>query len=551
MDNMLYIIAGLIIILLIGVWILRKNKAQRPLNQSIRQDSSAPSLAPIHHTAAANATTSTATMFDDITVAQRFIDQQRYDKAIETLERGLIQKPNDSALSLKLLNVYALSNNNEAFYNTYAAITAHGDMATIEQASQLKELLDEDQGTQASTAFTQNHKADIALDSVSTPADSSIATLVPAHPNRTPDANNISLDFDFPTSTTNKESAATPIIDNNIKHQDNTLNNTFDLTLDDLESTDETTVFEQAPLLDTENLDIENNAVTLDFSAIQSPDAVANAENNAIDNLILDFDTIKNGNQIQPVIDSSFNSHSDTHSESDFALDFESLLNDVVDTKSITEQVDTFSDDFILNSDESLAPDIGNKTSIDASVPSIENTQVKSVDNDFSLFFDEVADEETGFDAMGNDDTSTDSVTSTDINQHGVQNTTPPNINIAHENTLTFGDDSDIEALDFNIDSNEQAPILSIETVSTDSISSPVPLSEDKDADLSTNFDAQFAADFAFVDTLDSHQITLDLADQYLQLGEYDSAKRLLNEVVAQGNSEQQQQAQLLLARTA
>ncbi|WP_182406729.1 FimV/HubP family polar landmark protein [Psychrobacter sp. GP33] len=551
MDNMLYIIAGLIIILLIGVWILRKNKAQRPLNQSIRQDSSAPSLAPIHHIAAANATTSTATMFDDITVAQRFIDQQRYDKAIETLERGLSQKPNDSALSLKLLNVYALSNNNEAFYNTYAAITAHGDMATIEQASQLKELLDEDQGTQASTAFTQNHKADIDLDSVSKAADSSIATLVPAHPNRTPDANNISLDFDFPTSTANKESAATPVVDNNIKHQDNTLNNTFDLTLDDLESTDETTVFEQDSLLDTENLDIENNAVTLDFSAIQSPDAVANTENNAIDNLILDFDTIKNGNQIQPVIDSSFNSHSDTHSESDFALDFESLLNDVVDTKSITEQVDTFIDDFILNSDESLAPDIGNKTSIDASVPSIENTQVKSVDNDFSLFFDEVADEETGFDAMGNDATSTDSVTSTDINQHGVQNTTPPNINIAHENTLTFGDDSDIEALDFNIDSNEQAPILSLETVSTDSISSPVPLSEDKDVDLSTNFDAQFAADFAFVDTLDSHQITLDLADQYLQLGEYDSAKRLLNEVVAQGNSEQQQQAQLLLARTA
>ena len=45
--------------------------------------------------------------------------------------------------------------------------------------------------------------------------------------------------------------------------------------------------------------------------------------------------------------------------------------------------------------------------------------------------------------------------------------------------------------------------------------------------------------------------MTLDLAGQYVQLGEYDSAKRLLNEVISQGTSEQQSQAQALLDRTA
>ena len=45
--------------------------------------------------------------------------------------------------------------------------------------------------------------------------------------------------------------------------------------------------------------------------------------------------------------------------------------------------------------------------------------------------------------------------------------------------------------------------------------------------------------------------MTLDLAGQYLQLGEYDSAKRLLAEVMTNGNSEQQSQAQALLDRTA
>ena len=69
--------------------------------------------------------------------------------------------------------------------------------------------------------------------------------------------------------------------------------------------------------------------------------------------------------------------------------------------------------------------------------------------------------------------------------------------------------------------------------------------------DNAEDFSARFAADFDFVQSLDSNQVALDLAGQYLQLGEYDSAKRLLNEVISQGNSAQQQQAQLLLERTA
>lgn len=518
MDNMLYIIAGLVIILLIGVWILRKNKAQRPTNQSIRQDGSTPLVAPVPHSSTANASTSRATMFDDITVAQRFIDQQRYDKAIETLERGLGQKPNDSALSLKLLNVYALSHNNEAFYNTYAAITAHGDVATIAQASQLKELLDEEQGTQASMAFAQNHKADIALESVDTPNDS-IATYTPAHHNRTANANDVSLDFDFPTSTTNHESATIPNVGNNINHQDNTSNNIFDLTLDDLEATDEPEILEQSSLLKTAN--------------------------NKVDDSALEFDSIKNGDQIQPVIDSSFIDDADVPNESDFELDFESLLDDVVNTETLTEQDDTFiDDDFILSSDEDepLVLDIENKPSIDDLAPSIEKTQTESVDNDFSLFLDDVTNEDAGFDVVGHDNISTSSRTSSE-SLHNVQTTVSADVNAAHENTLTFGDDTDIEALDFSTDSNE--------TVLTESTSSPVLPNEDNNIDSSTNFAAQFAADFAFVDTLDSNQITLDLADQYLQLGEYDSAKRLLEEVVAQGNPEQQQKAEMLLARTA
>ena len=69
------------------------------------------------------------------------------------------------------------------------------------------------------------------------------------------------------------------------------------------------------------------------------------------------------------------------------------------------------------------------------------------------------------------------------------------------------------------------------------------------DTPVSTPDDSQFAADFDYVNELDSVQVTIDLAAQYLELGEYDSAKRLLKEVANQGNAEQQSQVESLLAR--
>ena len=80
---------------------------------------------------------------------------------------------------------------------------------------------------------------------------------------------------------------------------------------------------------------------------------------------------------------------------------------------------------------------------------------------------------------------------------------------------------------------------------------SNITFEDETDTESAEDFASRFSADFDFVKSLDSHQVTLDLATQYVQLGEYDSAKRLLNEVIDQGNQEQQHQAKLLLKRTA
>ncbi|WP_165525535.1 FimV/HubP family polar landmark protein [Psychrobacter pygoscelis] len=112
---------------------------------------------------------------------------------------------------------------------------------------------------------------------------------------------------------------------------------------------------------------------------------------------------------------------------------------------------------------------------------------------------------------------------------------------------------SQLDALSFSTDdfslSDDSA---SVETSATapDSPASDLSNVADETMPVTALDDSQFEEDFEFVNELDASQVTLDLASQYLELGEYESAKRLLNEVVAQGNAEQQAEAQSLLAKT-
>ena len=58
-------------------------------------------------------------------------------------------------------------------------------------------------------------------------------------------------------------------------------------------------------------------------------------------------------------------------------------------------------------------------------------------------------------------------------------------------------------------------------------------------------------SELSFVNSLDNTEVTFNLAKQYLDLGEYDSAKRLLDEVIQTGSTTQQQNARELLTQLA
>ena len=547
---MLYIIAGLVLILLIAGFLLRKNKAQKSSAQ-LPTNSERNTITPTSKVDYGAPTQNIAideNKFDHVTIAQRFMDQQRYDKAIETLKRGLSDKPNDGALSLKLLSIYATINQPEDFDNVYASIKTYNDESTITHADELKSLYFEEQNPVVA-------QEELPVENTT---------------------NFESIDFDLPPSkvdtdvmssrsvveSTNNTVMNEPIDDLEVSNEiDNvspiteTSNDSFDLTLSDLENdfaapnaTSETPV---TPLDNVDNDILESSA----------NDNVSNNEDNDLSDFEFDFDSFDDTSN-ESTIDTNL-SHNDNEKaileEDEFILDFDNLSADVDEDIAVTSKEDSNTEehsiDTIQNSEDDFALSLDNldtSDNIDTTLSDELPTTETNSDIDNFIF------EDIDFEDNASKNTTLKENSFVDINleepllNNDIEFNDVEESNIAPTASLRFDDNTLIDD-DFNIDDADSlfdAPLV------TTPVSTAAPVESDtsitpQETESAEDFSSRFAADFDFVKSLDSNQVTLDLADQYLQLGEYDSAKRLLNEVIAQGTSEQKQQAQLLLERTA
>ncbi|KRU23379.1 FimV/HubP family polar landmark protein [Psychrobacter piscatorii] len=550
MDNMLYIIAGLVLILLVAGFLLRKNKAQKQSVQppaSSVKNTAAPASKTDYGTAA-QTNQNDSNKFDHITIAQRFMDQQRYDKAIETINRGLNEKPNDSQLSIKLLSIYATLDQPENFHDVYNSIKTHNDAKTITLADELKDLYIGEQSPVATPEVAIEDNND-RFDSL----DFDLSTT-----NQADDTADI---FDRPVIKDNNDLVIDKPIDSPVFSSEPTENvdDSFDLTLSDLEdgfnesnATDETPVTSLATDDDSLYISTSDHTDTIENNEAKNNEVI---ENNDLSDFEFDFDSPAENTLIE---NSDVSDVQDSESEAlvledDFILDFDDLAADADkdasvnknEEKAYSNAVQNIEDDFTLSLDDlDESDDIDAVNTFAINEPSttdvsndidgfvLEDIDFENADSDSSTLEDDSVANLSFEEQLINDDT--------DINAFEASDTTPVT-------SLRFDDDTPI-ADDFDIidtDSLLEAPA---------STTAPVELESDNTTEAvesAEDFSSRFAADFDFVKSLDSNQVTLDLANQYLQLGEYDSAKRLLNEVIAQGNSEQKQQAQLLLERTA
>ncbi|MFP3454893.1 FimV/HubP family polar landmark protein [Psychrobacter sp. SIMBA_152] len=554
MDNMLYIIAGLALILLVAALFLRKNKAQKssaPSPISARKDMSTPSPK-VDYGTPTHTNVSNSHKFDHITIAQRFMDQQRYDKAIETIKRGLSEKPHNSALSLKLLSIYATINQPEDFNNIYESIRAHNDSHTIAQADEIRNL-----------SFDELEP--VAIQDQELPVENT--------------TNFESIDFDLPISQNDSTNAVDhqPIEENNndtaISEPVDSLelsdkvgnvspitenpNDSFDLTLSDLENdfnasntTNETPV---PPLDNVDNNVLENS----------TNDNISNNEDNDLSDFEFDFDSFDDTSN-ESSIDTNL-SHDDNEKavlEEDFILDFDDLAADSDKDNVVTNDLSTNSEqhsiDTIQSGEDDFTLSLGSLDTLD-DIDTISNDDLSTTENDSD--FDSFILENTDFGSNASESMTFEEDNFEDINLEEPllnDDIEVNDVSVVEESNITPAaplrfDDNTLIDDDFNID---DAVSLFDAPSATTPVSTAAPVESDtsitpQETESAEDFSSRFAADFDFVKSLDSNQVTLDLADQYLQLGEYDSAKRLLNEVIAQGTNEQKQQAQLLLERTA
>ena len=467
MDNMLYIIAGLVLILLVAGFLLRKNKAQKQSVQppaSSVKNTAAPASKTDYGTAA-QTNQNDSNKFDHITIAQRFMDQQRYDKAIETINRGLNEKPNDSQLSIKLLSIYATLDQPENFHDVYNSIKTHNDAKTITLADELKDLYIGEQSPVATPEVAIEDNND-RFDSL----DFDLSTT-----NQADDTADI---FDRPVIKDNNDLVIDKPIDSPVFSSEPTENvdDSFDLTLSDLEdgfnesnATDETPVTSLATDDDSLYISTSDHTDTIENNEAKNDEVI---EDNDLSDFEFDFDSPAENTLIE---NSDVSDVQDSESEAlvledDFILDFDDLAADADKDASVNKNeeeassnaVQNIEDDFTLSLDDlDESDDIDAVNTFAINEPSttdvsndidgfvLEDIDFENADSDSSTLEDDSVANLSFEEQLINDDTDIDAFEASD---------TTPVTSLRFDDDTPIADDFDIIDTDSLLDASVATP---------------------------------------------------------------------------------------------
>lgn len=519
----------------------------------------------------------------ELQAAEQLIQTQDYDGAITTLRRALKNHPSHSGLNFTLLNTYALAKDYQHFNSFYLEVLALSDADLTTQANNLKTLVDEEQSITAhSSAMTHTAEAvesdglDFDLpgfkqDSDKPAINTSLQVAMPSVTEAVQPAilvngasNNADneLDFDFALDVPETKIApVTPVRPETEPTTETTAaqSQSDELTFDDFDfdlpskepATAETVAalesptqivapVTEEPVTTTLASNVNNEAISdsdfdFDFSLPETqstPTATAvepmittltaapRADNNIADEFDFDFDLNAEPAAVTPTNDAtteaalSFDA-SDTKASSNL---FSHAATSVPVASDEATDIASFDlDDELLRQAEAATlatpatPSVAEpvvdlaevSAPIEAKAPSQSDSLLISDD-----MFDFALDDDT---TKGQDPTSNVLVTEP----------TPSDDLI----DLSF-DDAAIQVTNQTTNQTATTPTASLETTSVADNASPTtaPVIEDLSAILDV------------IKDIDTDTLNVDLAEQYVNLGEYDSAKRLLDEIKDSNN---------------
>ena len=116
---------------------------------------------------------------------------------------------------------------------------------------------------------------------------------------------------------------------------------------------------------------------------------------------------------------------------------------------------------------------------------------------------------------------------------------------------IESGENAPTDTLDVDLDDASSLDEVSFEAEPEVPVNAPEPVAEAPAADVAGSDDDMLSDedDFDFLGETDENATKLDLAKAYIDMGDSEGAKDILNEVIAEGNDQQQAEARELMSQ--
>lgn len=584
MDPIMIGIAAVVILVIVaGVFLMKKGKSQttvdtqtqvkRPktlaeqqreleLQRQSQQPSpyAAPNL-PQSTLQAAKTLKTAENVHHELQAAEQLIQTQDYDGATTMLRRALKNHPSHSELNFTLLNTYALAKDYQHFNSFYLEVLALNDIDLTTQANNLKTLVDEEQSINArSTAMTHTAEAvepdglDFDLPGFKQDSDKP--------------AINSTLHVVRPT-VTQVARPANPV-DGISSKADNELD--FDFALDVPETKIAPLPTATEPTTETTAAQSQSNEFTFDDFDFDLPSKQpATAE--TVPAPVLESTTEIFAPIDEPVTTASasnVNNNNNAISDSDFDFDFS--LPDTASTPTATPAApmittptaapsadnniaDDFDFDFELNAEPAVTPTNDANTETALSFDASDTKASSNLTSDAATSVPVASDEATDIASFALDDELLLQAEAATLAPPATPSVAEPVVDLAEvsapsqSDTLLISDD--MFDLSFD-DSTTQAATQANTQTTTTPIASPKTTSIADKASLTTAPVVEdLSAILDVIKDIDTDTLNVDLAEQYVNLGEYDSAKRLLDEIKDSNNTALVERATALRQRIA
>jgi len=425
--------------------------------------------------------------------ADRYVAYGRYDQAAQALETAISREPSRTDLRLKLLGVYADSQDRESFEKQFGEIQALDDDEAIAQANDLRSRLEEAE----SMPSIDDLESQLRSGSFGGESDAS-------------DSFDAAESSDTVKNYENAETSDPS--DGDVALSDELLADQYDASREDQ--------------VENEFGDFDSDLSDFDLDTLDEAEKSAGAEVDEVE---------KKGSEGLIEYDLSGIALSDTKEEADAdetedESDFSSLEIDLDETEDSLDELEEPSDP---------AP---------KPVPEAESANIDTLDESFldelDAELDKVADEEDELGGSELEESTLDDLEldvsdedlalmeefsdSADIDDGGLE-----------DDELSLDDELDLEDTLTEDDlADDELPVASDE-VRDEGAKSPV--AEIDESDLGDD------DDFDFLAGTDEAATKLDLARAYIEMGDSDGARDILEEVALEGDDEQKVEAQDLL----